>query len=146
VTPAPAAVSIIVACHGPVAAALKASAEMICGPLPSVAAVGLEADDSPEVFEERLGAAVEAAGGQVLILADLVGGTPHNVAAVVLRGRPKAALVSGVSLGLLIEAALTLRSVDRAAIDELVARARGALAAWRPPPVGSGLVTGGDAG
>lgn len=129
-------VAIILACHGPVGAALKASAEMICGPLPQVSALSLEPDDSPEELTERLAALVAEVDGPVLVLADLIGGTPHNVAARVLHGRPQAALVSGVSLGLVIESALSLRSVDEAAIDELVERGRHALAAWRAPAAG----------
>ncbi len=126
-------VSIILACHGPMGAALKATAEMICGPLPHVSALSLEPDDSPEDLSERLSAVVAGIEGPILVLADLVGGTPQNVAARVLHGRPLAALVSGVSLGLVIESALTLHSVDEAAIDELVERGRHALAAWRAP-------------
>ncbi len=126
-------VAVILACHGPVGTALKASAEMICGPLPRVSAIGLGPDDSPEEFARRLEAQVDGTDGPVLVLADLVGGTPHNVAAQVLHGRPNAALVSGVSLGLVIEAAVSLHSVDDGAIDELVDRARHSLAAWRAP-------------
>lgn len=126
-------VAIILACHGPMGAALKATAEMICGPLPHVSSLSLEADDSPEELTERLTAAVARIDGPILVLADLAGGTPQNVAARVLHLRPQAALISGVSLGLVIEAALTLRSVDDAAIDALVERGRHALAAWRAP-------------
>ncbi len=137
------AVSIIVACHGPLAAALKTSAEMICGPLRNVSAIVLEPDDSPEEFQVRLEAAVDAIAGPVLVLADLMGGTPHNVAALVLHGRAHAALVSGVSLGLLIEAATSLRAVDEPAIADLVARGRDALSAWHPPAIG-GVARGMD--
>ncbi len=130
-------VAIILACHGPLGAALKASAEMICGPLPHVSAVSLEPDDSPEELTEQLAAAVAGIDGPILVLADLVGGTPQNVAARVLHGRAQAALVSGVSLGLVIESALTLLTVDETAIDELVERGRHAIAAWRAPAAAS---------
>ena len=47
---------------------------------------------------------VPMADGPVLVLTDLPGGTPHNVASVVARSRPETAVISGVNLGMVVEA------------------------------------------
>ena len=118
---------IVVAGHGDLADALVSSARLICGIVDDLHAVGLKPDDSPESFGERLLAAA-ATDGPVLILTDLVGGTPHNVALVVNRRTPGAVLISGVNLAVLIEAATTTDALDSALVERLVSGGRGALA------------------
>lgn len=118
---------IVVAGHGDLADALASSAQLICGMVEDLHAVGLRPDDSPESFGERLAGAT-ATDGPVLILTDLVGGTPHNVAMTVARRHPAAALISGVNLAVLIEAATTTDALDTALVDRLVSGGRGALA------------------
>lgn len=122
---------IVLAAHGPLASGFLAAAELICGPLPNVAAVGLEATDSPESFGERLRAAMGDPQEPVLVLTDLRGGTPHNVACTIVRDHPQAALVSGINLAILIEAATSLASLDEDALDRLVAAGRDHLVAIR---------------
>ena len=80
---------IVVAAHGELADAFVSAATLICGVLRDLRAVGLRPDDSPESFAERLAQALEG-DGPVLILTDLVGGTPHNVAMTLARRLPAA--------------------------------------------------------
>ena len=117
---------IVVAGHGDLAGALVSSAQLICGMVDDLHAIGLRPDDSPESFGERLAAAT-ATDGPVLILTDLVGGTPHNVAMAVARRQPAAVLISGVNLAVLIEAATTSDALDTALVERLVVGGRGAL-------------------
>jgi mannose/fructose-specific phosphotransferase system component IIA len=117
---------IVVAGHGDLADALVSSAQLICGMVEDLHAVGLRPDDSPESFGERLQAAT-ATEGPVLILTDLVGGTPHNVALAASRRLPAAVLISGVNLAVLIEAATTTDVLDATLVDRLVSGGRGAL-------------------
>lgn len=119
---------IVVAAHGDLAGAFLATAELICGRLDGVHAVGLLPTDSPESYAERL---MEAAGDPadpLLILTDLVGGTPHNVALVASRRLPRAVLISGVNLAVLIEAAMSTDALDGESVERLVAGGREALA------------------
>ena len=118
---------IVVAAHGDLAAALVASAELICGELPNVEAVGLRPQDSPESFSERFFAAVGDPGGPLLILTDLAGGTPHNVALAATRHLPGSVLISGVNLAVLIEAAMSTDALDGESVERLVASGREAL-------------------
>lgn len=122
---------IVLAAHGALASGFLASAELICGRLPNVVAVPLEPTDSPESFQARLVEALGDSDEPVLLLTDLCGGTPHNVALVVARDRPGIVLVSGINLAILIEAATSLESLDDAAIDRLVAAGRDNLVAVR---------------
>jgi mannose/fructose-specific phosphotransferase system component IIA len=119
---------IVVAAHGDLADALVSAAQLICGRMHDLVAVGLRPDDSPESFAERLGAACGADDTPLLLLTDLVGGTPHNVAFAAVRRRSRAALISGVNLAVLIEAAMSLDALDASAVDRLVAVGRQALA------------------
>lgn len=113
---------IVVASHGDLAAAFLASAEMICGPLDDARAVDLRPTHTPEAYAGLLREAV--GDGPCLILADLTGGTPSNVAMLVARARPNIVAVAGLNLGMLIEAATSLTSLDAEAIDQLVTSGR----------------------
>ena len=118
---------IVVAGHGDLAAAFASAAQMICGQIPMLAAVGLQPDDSPESFMERLVAAAPEPDEPLLILTDLVGGTPHNVALAVAHRRPSAVVISGVNLAVLMEAAMSGDSLDSELVARLVLTGRGAL-------------------
>ena len=111
---------IVIAAHGDLAAALLSAAELICGPTDDLRAVGIQPEDSPESFAERLTAAIGDSDAPVLVLTDLAGGTPHNVALVVVRRRQSAFVISGVNLAVVMEAAMSIDVLDSAAVDHLV--------------------------
>lgn len=119
---------IVVAAHGGLAAAFVATAELICGRLDGVRAVALLPEDSPESFRDRLMEAVGDTADPLLILTDLVGGTPHNQAFAAVRRLPAAVLISGVNLAVLVEAAMTDGPLDDDLVERLVASGREALA------------------
>jgi PTS system mannose-specific IIA component len=118
---------IVVAAHGDLAAGFVSAAQLICGQIDDLAAVGLEPGDSPESFAERLGAAAPNPDEPLLLLTDLVGGTPHNVAFALARRRPSAVLISGVNLAVLMEAAMTDEGLGPALVERLVEVGRTAL-------------------
>jgi PTS system ascorbate-specific IIA component len=74
-------VGVVLVAHAPLATALAACARHVLGDV-ALACVDVEADASPEaLFEDILGCiAAEDRGDGVLVLADLVGATPFNVA------------------------------------------------------------------
>ncbi|HEX4896945.1 MAG TPA: PTS sugar transporter subunit IIA [Candidatus Limnocylindrales bacterium] len=118
---------ILVVAHGDLAGAFLATAELICGRLDDVEAVGLLPTDSPESFNERFMVAAGDPNDKLLILTDLAGGTPHNVALVATRRLPKAVLISGVNLAVLIEAVMSTDALDGESVERLVAKGREAL-------------------
>ena len=117
---------IVVAAHGELADAFVSAAQLVCGVLHDLHAVGLRPEDSPESFADRL-SAVATGDGPILILTDLVGGTPHNVALTLARRNPAATVISGVNLAVLVEAATSTDALDPATVERLVALGRGAL-------------------
>ena len=90
--------------HGRFGEELRASAELIVGTLEQVEAVSLTAGTSIEEYYEKAEALIQASRGKVLILTDLIGGTPCN-AAMMLREKYNAKVLCGVNLPMLIEAA-----------------------------------------
>jgi len=110
---------VVIASHGPLASALLEAAEMICGSTDGVTTVSLAADDSPESFADRLRGAL-APGQPTLILTDLTGGTPHNVACAVIGSENHLVrCIGGANLGLVIEAITSTEPLDDALVERL---------------------------
>jgi len=111
---------LLVVTHGRLAEELVAAARRIVGDLPRLAAVVLDWDDDVSDARRRIEQAIKALGGdgRALILTDMFGGTPSNVALSFLEDG-KVDVVSGVNLPMLIKFA-NLRTVD--AFDETVRR------------------------
>ena len=107
------------------------SAAMICGPVADAVAVDLQPEQSPEAYGDALRSAMGDDGRPVLILTDLLGGTPHNVASLIcLESRGPAlstVCVSGTNLGMLLEAATGMESLDVDSIARLEAAGRASI-------------------
>ena len=111
---------LLVVTHGRLAEELVAAARRIVGDLPRLAAGVLDWDDDVSDARRRIEQAIKTlgSGGRALILTDMFGGTPSNVALSFLEDG-KVDVVSGVNLPMLIKFA-NLRTVD--AFDETVRR------------------------
>ncbi len=98
-------VGLVVATHGDLARALIAAAEGIVGPLEQCRAVSLGAGASMDDARRTLHEAIEAvdAGDGVLVLTDMFGGTPANLALTFLDDRIE--VVTGVNLPMLVKLA-----------------------------------------
>lgn len=111
---------ILLIAHAPLAQALRDCALHVfadCGE--AVAALDVPPDAPPEVTLAEAQALLASWGeGEVLVLTDLFGATPSNVALRLIDGT-SARMVAGVNLPMLLRA-LTYRN---APIDDLVARA-----------------------
>ncbi|NME82119.1 mannose/fructose/sorbose PTS transporter subunit IIA [Clostridium sp. SM-530-WT-3G] len=100
-------VGIILASHGEFAKGILQSGSMIFGEQENVKAVTLMPSEGPDDIRKKIEKAVATFGneGEVLILADLWGGTPFNQAnSLVEKHKDKWAIVSGLNLPMLIEA------------------------------------------
>lgn len=113
---------LVVASHGGLAAALLDAAAMICGPAAQATAVGLDPSDSPEAYRDRLMAAVNP-DRPTLILIDLFGGTPQNVAIAATRSGD-VRCIAGANLGLVIEALTADEPLGDALVERLLVSAR----------------------
>jgi mannose/fructose-specific phosphotransferase system component IIA len=115
---------IVVAGHGEFGAALLSAAALIVGPIDDAVSVALDAHETPDGFAERLRAAIGHDHRRVLVLCDLLGGTPYNVAAAIARRSDRVVSVSGANLPLLIEAALATTALDDPLVERLIEGAR----------------------
>jgi mannose PTS system EIIA component len=98
------AVGVVVVTHGQLATELLNAAEMIVGSLPRFAAVSIGWHDDVSVARVEIERAIAkvTAGGGVLLLTDMFGGTPSNLAISVMEsGRVE--VIAGMNLPMLIK-------------------------------------------
>jgi mannose PTS system EIIA component len=96
-------IAIVVVTHGRLAEELVSAARTIHGELPGLVAVPLGWGDDAATASSAIGRAVEDAGGDVLVLTDMFGGTPTNLSLPYLSA--KVEIVTGVNLPMIIKAA-----------------------------------------
>jgi PTS system mannose-specific IIA component len=96
-------VGVVVATHGKLAEELIQTAERVCGSLEGCRAVCVEATSGMEDARARLAEAIHAvdAGDGVIVLTDMFGGTPANLALTFLEERLE--VVTGVNLPMLMK-------------------------------------------
>ncbi|EME7168083.1 PTS sugar transporter subunit IIB [Enterococcus faecium] len=108
--------NIILISHGSMAEGVKASLEMIVGKQDHVHVVALTPDGDNRQFEEELLKKMKALNGSSLIIADLLGGTPCNVALSNYLESENVEIIAGMSLPLVIETTLN----STATVKELI--------------------------
>lgn len=116
--------NIVLVSHGQMAAGVKATLEMIVGKQGHVHVVSLKPDGDDRQFEADLQEEMKTLNGPTLIIADLLGGTPCNVALRNYLEDDQVAIIAGMSLPLVIEATLNAQATS----TELVKAAQGAVA------------------
>src|SRR5215469_1839534 len=113
-------IGIVLVSHGPLAEGLKGAAEMIVGPQERFLVIGMD----PAADVDRLRAQIEAAAAQandgagVLVLVDLMGGSPANASAYLATGGTP--VICGASLPMLLE---VLTSREHTGLEELTGTA-----------------------
>jgi mannose PTS system EIIA component len=128
---------IVVVTHGQLATELVNSAEMIVGDLPHFAAVSIGWHEDVDHAREGIGAAIErvrasAAGSHdepadVLVLTDMFGGTPANLAVTFVSEHVE--VITGVNLPMLIKLARPQKPAELAAVAREM-REHGRNAIW----------------
>ena len=116
-------INIVLVSHGELGDALIQATEMIAGPAERLFSVPLLPGESPEGFGEKLNAALqEIAGEETVVLIDLFGGTPYNVAArQVLKENVEC--VTGANLPMLLELVMSRDGATLSELAEEIARA-----------------------
>ena len=111
-------VGVVVVTHGQLATELVNSVEMIVGDLPHVAAVSIGWHDDADRAREEISHAIarvdneELAG--VLVLTDMFGGTPTNLAVTLVTSRVE--VITGVNLPMLLKLARPQKPTDLASL------------------------------
>lgn len=113
-------IGLVLVTHGRLAEEFKAALEHVVGPQEQVETISIGPDDDMEKRRQDILSAVEAAntGQGVVLLTDMFGGTPSNLAISVMDGA-SVEVVAGVNLPMLIKLASV--RVDRPlaeAVDE----------------------------
>lgn len=99
-------IGLVIVTHGELAIELKRATEHVVGPQDSVKAICIGPDDDMERRRDDIRKAVEAvdSGKGVILLTDMFGGTPSNLAISMLR-EDKVEVLAGVNLPMLIKLA-----------------------------------------
>jgi PTS system mannose-specific IIA component len=98
----------VIVTHGHLAGELLAAAEMIIGPISHIAAVSIgwhdDVDAARDEVQRAINRVTQGAGGGVLLLTDMFGGTPTNIASMFLE-EGVIEVVTGVNLPMVIKLA-----------------------------------------
>ena len=119
-------IGIVLVTHGRLAEEFKHAVEHVVGPQESLETVSIGADDDMEKRRQDILDAIERAGtgNGVIILTDMFGGTPSNLAISVMQPG-NIEVVAGVNLPMLIKLTSVRRNDNLAvALDEAQAAGR----------------------
>ena len=96
----------VIVTHGQLANELVSAAEMIVGEIHAIIAVSIGWHDEVDIAREEIERAIQQvdSGAGVLLLTDMFGGTPTNIAASFL-GQASVEVVTGVNLPMVIKLA-----------------------------------------
>lgn len=119
-------VGIVITGHGHFSSGILSAVELVAGKPEQVVCVDFEAGQSSADLKEAMTAAVESLeGNEILILADLVGGTPFNTAAALkqeMSGK-HIRLIAGTNMPVVVEAVFSRMA---AGLDDLASMAAAA--------------------
>ena len=99
-------IGLVLVTHGHLATEFRAALEHVVGPQENLATIAIAPDDDMEGRRRDIIAAVAQVetGSGVIVLTDMFGGTPSNLA-ISLLGRPNLEVIAGVNLPMLIKLA-----------------------------------------
>ncbi len=99
-------IGLVLVTHGALANEFKSALEHVVGPQENCEAVAIGPDDDMEARREEILSAVDnvSTGDGVIILTDMFGGTPSNLAISVMQNR-EVEVIAGVNLPLLVKLA-----------------------------------------
>ncbi|MEX0751359.1 MAG: PTS sugar transporter subunit IIA [Xanthobacteraceae bacterium] len=115
-------IGVVLVTHGRLAAEFRSALEHVVGPQRQIEAVTIAPDDDIERCRNDIIEAVKKvdSGDGVVILTDMFGGTPSNLAISVM-SRPKVEVLAGINLPMLIKLAKVRETVP---LPEAVAAAQ----------------------
>ena len=106
-------IGLVLVTHGKLASEFVTAMEHVVGPQKAIAAICIGPEDDMEARRADIAAAVKAvdAGVGVIILTDLFGGTPSNLAISVMK-TVGAEVIAGVNLPMLVKLARVRSDLD----------------------------------
>ena len=102
-------IALILMSHGNMASEALKSAEMIVGKVNNAYAISMEADEGMSGISLKLDAILKETSvfSHTFVIVDLLGGTPCNVALEKLTSLKNVTLISGLTLAMIIEFAMS---------------------------------------
>ena len=115
-------IGLVLIAHGQLAEEFCKAVNHVLGPQTQIEAINIQPEDDIEQRRRELMDAVERvdSGAGVIVLSDMFGGTPSNLA-ISLLNRPNVEVVAGVNLPMLVKL-VTLRTTEP--INELILAAQ----------------------
>lgn len=104
---------LVLAGHGHYASGVASAVTMLSGNEKAVSYVDFTPVISPDEFESRLRDIAEC-GEEVVIICDLLGGTPYNRACMIAHENDQVKVVAGMNLAAILEAALSIEEGSKA--------------------------------
>jgi mannose PTS system EIIA component len=103
----------VIVSHGRVATELVAAAETVVGDLSHIVAVSIGWHDDVEAAQDEIERAIKnvSSGHGVIVLTDMFGGTPTNIAAMFLK-EGEVEIVTGVNLPMVIKLASNTKEIS----------------------------------
>ena len=96
--------NLIVMSHGKLAYEIMESAKMILGDINGYEIVSMMDEDGFEITSKKLQKSIDKLGtNDILILVDLYGGTPFNIANIYSQKGNNITLISGMNLAMILE-------------------------------------------
>lgn len=113
-------VGILLVTHGPYATALIESVEMVYGKQEKIESVYLSQGESVEKLQDKINEAINTLNcEQVLIMVDILGGTPYTAGAIKLEN-PNINVITGINMPMLLEI-LPHRNEDLKVLSKIAA-------------------------
>lgn len=96
----------VIITHGRIANELLSAAETVVGDLNHIVAVSIGWHDDVEIAKDEISRAIKkvSAGGGVVLLTDMFGGTPTNIAAMFIKEN-EVEVITGVNLPMVVKLA-----------------------------------------
>lgn len=99
-----ASTELVLISHGRMAEEMKKSAELIMGPQDHIHTVCLLPEEGPEDFEKKFEEVTENFNDdEIMVFADLMGGTPANTISRLIMGGSNIHLIAGMNLAMVIQ-------------------------------------------
>lgn len=132
---------LILSGHGQYASGVASAVAMLSSNEDAVSFVDFTPVVSPDEFESRLRDVAEC-GEEVVIVCDLVGGTPYNRACVIAHTNDQVKVVAGMNLAAIQEAVLSIEDGSKASevVDLLCASVPGGVGFFEESACSSDMI------
>lgn len=112
---------ILILSHGRFADSIKDTVEMISGSNPNIISLGIFPEQNINAYESKIRECVSKnADNEIIIMVDVLGGSPYNIAAKLLNEYPDLFLLTGVNIPMVLETVPLLDSTTSSELLQLM--------------------------